>query len=277
MSIWRTVGGHPVCWVARSGDKLAAALPGVEFGQAALRRFQAMPDGCYANIIMGSSSENREELKAATLKGIRQRRYVSANLYDFYNEFPGSDDFECHQCSTLLVSLDSSWEPPDSKIRSEIRKSEREGASVRPFDIDRDFECFIKLVNLTSERQGIKRKYSDQFYRALAELAAKDKRVDWRWLDYQDQAVASHLNFVENDMLLNWQVLSDREFSFLKPNQLLLASAAREAIDLGLTKLNLGATPASVDSLLAYKKKWGGEMHHYRRFTCQNLLGKLVR
>ncbi len=277
LRLWDSVGGHPVCWVARVERKIVAALPGVEFGLSAVRRFQSMPDGCYGRLVGNHASSDFVSSGQAILQAIRKQRYVSSNIYDFYGDFPSSDEFDRQECVTLMVDIGPDWEPPDSKIRSEIRKSEREGATVRSFDSKRDFDGFVGLVNATSQRQGIKRKYDDQFYRALAKLAERDQRVRWYWLDYQDKSVASHINFVEHDMLVNWQVVSDREFSFLKPNQLLLATAVQKAVASGLTKLNLGATPIDAENLLAYKKKWGGSEYKYQRLTSQSILGKLVQ
>jgi CelD/BcsL family acetyltransferase involved in cellulose biosynthesis len=116
----------------------------------------------------------------------------------------------------------------------------------------------------TEKRHGRKPKYIRSFFTALFDLAQKDDRIDWTIVQVENRAAASHINLIDNDQLLNWQVYFDKDYSWLKPNQYLLVQAAQRAYTVGVTKLCLGATPDDADGVAAYKKKWGGQPHRYQ-------------
>ena len=61
----------------------------------------------------------------------------------------------------------------------------------------------------------------------------------------------------------------DKRFSFLKANQLITFTVARNMARQGLTVLNLGASPIDAESLDTYKQKWGGRPVEY---TCHERL-----
>ena len=275
-NLWITAKGTPVWWIAREADEVVAIMPGVEFGLKPVRRFQAMPDGCYSRLLVPGNMAVTDTVRNATYKAISQHGYTRCIVYDFHHEFDKISSSQRINCSTLVAEIDRDWEPPDAKIRSEIRKAEREGVVLAKFHAPTHMEKFIALADLTSQGHGVKRKYSDEFYANLAMLAENDNRVFWYWAEKDGAGVASHINFIDSEMLLNWQVVWDRARSGLKANQYLLQHAAREAVLFGATRLNFGATPVDAESLFSYKKKWGGVEYRYDCLVNNSGMGKLL-
>lgn len=275
--LWETMGGSVVCWRARLEGRTLAVLVGVEFGRGMLRRFQAMPDGCYMKIIFFDDTVNCDEITEGMLAAIGRFGYAKVFLNDYHAQLGSTGDFFKSEYHTTLVDISHpEWEPPDKKLRSEIRKAAREGVCVQPFDVEH-LDSFLTLVAQSEERHGRKPKYSESFYCALATLAVDDDRIQWLSVVHQDKLAASHIYFVEDNLLLNWQVYFDPAFSFLKPNQFITATIATRMADLGVTTLNLGASPDSAGGLRFYKQKWGGTEYRYNCLQKQSWLGKMLR
>ena len=92
----------------------------------------------------------------------------------------------------------------------------------------------------------------------------------------QEGIDAAYNHGVEGDMVINWQVFFDKQFSFLKPNQYMLYYAARYHAEKGIRFLNLGASPEGAESLDSYKKKWGGNEHRYNCNIYSSTIGRLL-
>ncbi len=276
--LWRAVGGRDIYWVVESGGKPIALLPSVEFGVGPARRLQVMPDGCYSRItIMSDSPPDRQKLAATLLSAMASAKYSRLWIYDYFREFADLEGFTKMECETTLVDISTpDWLPPDKKLQSEIRKAEREGVEAVELDINKHLDQFLHLMSHTEKRHGRRGKYRMAFFEALAELAQTDDRIYWPLIEAGGEAAASHIYFVEGDMVLNWQVYFDKRFSYLKPNQYLLYTTARRMASRGVGTLNLGASPDDADSLKAYKEKWGGTGYRYRCYHAQSGLGKIL-
>lgn len=275
--LWHTVGGKTVYWVAESGDTVVAFFPGVEFGSAPVRRFQAMPSGCYANLFFNTDDPAvRSRSVKSLMDSVAAARYVKVYLNDYYRSFDHHEAYLTEMCQCRLVDVTNpEWQPPDGELRREIRKAVRERIEIERFDAGKHFDGFLKLVRLSEERLRRKCNYSPAFFRALARLAETDGRVRWVWCEHQHRPVASHIMVVEGDCLLGWQQYYDREYSFLHPNKYIPFALARQASREGVPYLNLGATPADAKGVAAYKDKWGGRDYQYPCFYRKNWLGKL--
>ncbi len=277
--LWRAVGGTPVYWVVEDDDgDLAGFLPGVEFGLRGFRRFQAMPDGCYGGLHLSPGKpDDKEVIGRLLLDAIAGAGYLKAFVTDFYADFDRHGDFRAEKLRTTLVDIgDPGWQPPDKKLHQEIRKAEREGIVVERFDAQNHMKPFLGLVRETELRHDRKPRYPHRFYAALAELAARDDRVQWLWCEHDGRPAASHIFFMERNMIVNWQVYFDKTFSFLKPNQYTLYMMAKEASQKGIRFLNLGSSPPDAVGLQTYKGRWGGKVHEYCCLCRKSWLGKLL-
>jgi lipid II:glycine glycyltransferase (peptidoglycan interpeptide bridge formation enzyme) len=254
-----------------------AVLTAVEFGRRPVKRFQSMPDGLYARLVSLDDSYNLEDAAGLIVRALADGGYAKVFVNDFYGQFNMPTSFAASDYKTTLVDIsEARWQPPDKKVRSEIRKAEREGIEVLKFDAGRHFDRFWTLMKNTEERHLRRPKYPPDFFRALADLARHDDRVHWVYVESDGRAAASHIYLIENDMALNWQIYFDRDFTWLKPNQYLLYHTARMLSGRGVRTLNLGASPPTAEGLQTQKRKWGGRTYGYFCYTCQTGLGRLM-
>ncbi len=275
MNLWQSMSGNPVYWIVEENDNIVAVLPAVEFGAGKLKRIQALPDGCYSSIFTYDNIQV-DIYKNELLKAVLSYGYQKVYIYDFYNTIIEADGYEQLQCQTTLVDVTSpDWQPPDKKLQSEIRKAEREDVNIEKFNREKHFEQFIALMKQTEKRHDRTPKYYDTFFASLAELAESDKRIIWNWCEYEGKAVSSHINFVEQNQIINWQVYFDKQFSFLKANQKMLFELAKTAQNKSIQYLNLGASPIDTPTLSEYKNKWGGVTKEYFCYSHKSLLGKI--
>jgi hypothetical protein len=275
--LWRAQGGTPAIWQVCDHDKIIAALLGVEFRFSPLTRFQSMPDGLYARPwIDPAISSRRSDIFEALTRGISNHSYAKTYIADLDTELDPGKDWNRVECETTIVDIsDPTWEPPDATIRSEIRKAEREGIVVTPFDSSKHMTGFLRLMRQTESRHGRQPKYREQFYRELATLAQAEDRIQWIVAGRGDELAASHIYLLDRDTALYWQAHFDKKYSFLKPNQYMLAGMAAQLRPRGIRKLNLGSSSGGSESLQSYKEKWGGTIYSYPLHKRQSLLGKL--
>lgn len=260
LELWRAKGGRPVMWTVWTDGAPAAALPAVEYGRWPLTRLAALPDGFYPRLGVDPALGPRAPtLARALLDAVARHAYSRIHLFDFHGAMGAPAGYERRRLVTRVVELgDLSRWPPDAKLRSQIRKAEREGIEIVPYDPRRHRAGLLALVERTYLRHGLPPRYPPALYDALAALAARDPRVIWRWCEHRGEPVASHIYLVEGDMVLAWQSYFDKRFSFLKPNVAIRHRVALEAAGLGLARLNLGSTPPGAAGLAYFKGRWGG-------------------
>jgi len=271
------MGGRPVVWAAEADGRIAAVIPGVELGFGPLSRFASLPDGCYGGLFTAPGLPDPAAAGDALMGAIAAHGYARSHVFDAAGRLRLHRGFAPQPCETLLVAIDPDWVPPDPKLQSEIRKAEREGIHVERYDAARHEAGFLELVRATAARQGAKPRYRVRLWQKLAQLAATDARVHWRWCEHGGRPAAAHLYFVEGGTLVSWQDYSDRAFSFLKPNQYIRWQACRDAAREGIRILNLGATPDEARGVTFYKCRWGGEPRHYTAQVRWSGVGALVR
>lgn len=279
LDLYRTMGGRPIAWTIETDGALAAVLPGIEYGLGPVTRFASAPDGCYGGVFVDPRvNGDARRLAAALLDAVAARGYARAVMFDFYGSTQAHAGFVESRGETLVVELPSGdWEPPDPKLRSEIRKAGREGARVEAFDWARHHEGFLELVASTARRHGRPSRYRARFFQRLADLGARDPRVRFRMCTHDGRLAAAHVAFRERDALVSWQMYFDKQYSFAKPNQLMANELCREAAHEGVRQFNLGATPAHATGLQFYKSRWGGAPVTFPVRTRGSALGALLR
>ncbi len=277
-ALWRAKGGRAVAWLAEDAGRAVALVPGVEARGGPVSRFMSMPDGCYGGIFCDAEAAGeRPRIARALLEALVARGYAWTHLYDFYGSVPAAPRFTVLPRATTVVEIpDAAWQPPDSKLRSQIRKAEKEGIRVERFDWDSHHAAFLRLVRLAERHHGRPLRYPPAFFEALARLAAADDRVHWLWCARDGQAAASHIYFVEHGALQAWQTYFDRAFSFLKPNQYIRFALCRRFAGQGIRRLNLGCTPAGATGLARYKARWGGRPFLYNAYLHKAGLGRIL-
>ena len=278
MNLWSTMGGTPIYLVVEDEQRVVAGLPGVEFGLKMIKRFQAMPNGCYAHLLVDPDhAERRKDYGQAILDYLAESGYAKAYITDYYGHFATDERFHREPNATLLVDIrDPAWEPPDRKTRQQIRKGVREGRRIERFDWEQHHAKFMYLMHASANRLGREPSYTPAFFKALALLADNDNRIRWVWMEHDGKPVASSIFLAEGYQLLHWQVYFDDDFGHLQPNKLIPFLMAREWASQGGHYLNLGASPVDVPGVAEYKAKWGGESFAYDTLVRRSGIGRLA-
>lgn len=279
VELWRHAGGRPMAWIAEDAGRIAALLPGVEYGRGPWRRLASLPDGCYGGVRLdGALEAERPRFVTAILDAIARAAYAKACVFDFHRSLGAHSAFFSETETTRLAEIGvPGWQPPDAKLRSQVRKAGREGVRVEPFDASRHRDGLLSLVAGSARHHGRRQRHPAALYDALAALAARDPRVRWFWCERDGRPVATHVYFVECDALQAWQSHFDRTFSFLKPNQYIRHAACLAAARDGVRWLNLGCTPPEATGLAYYKARWGGTTVRYASWYRWRGLGALAR
>jgi hypothetical protein len=276
MDVWKALGGHEVFWIAEEEESITAVLAGVEFGRKPFARFQSMPDGLPSVFICPDNTNDRVHLASQILDGVSRHGYIKTFVTDFDNSLPPHSTFRGAGMTTHVVDItEPSYEPSDKTLMSEIRKAEREHTSVAPFNWSKHGSRFINLVTLSETRHGRLPKYPAPFFERLAVVAEHDDRIIWTWCEHEGKAVASHIYFIQGDNAINWQIYYDKDFPFLKANQLTTWRAIANLRAREVTRLNLGASPDEAEGLVAYKSKWNAVEYSYSILEKKSWLGKL--
>ena len=275
--LWASVGGTPVYWIGDENGKTLAILPGVEFGKGIFRRFQSMPNGCYTRFLCSEAEQDYSiDCSNQLVDSLIRAGYARVYINDFHNLIVNPGDYRVEQCATYLVDISSpDWEPPDSKLRQQIHKSQREGLQIVPFDASRYMHDFMELVRLHERRRKAASKYTRAFFEALAELSGKDDRIKWVWCAHDKKPVASSIFFREGNSIIHWQMYYDEAMSHFQATKLIPYLVAKEAQKKGIKKLNLGASPPEAEGAEFYKSKWGGEKYSYNCYIHKTFLGRL--
>ena len=276
--IWRTIGGNPVYWLAEESGEVVAVLPGVEFGRGRLRRFQSMPNGCYGRILYNTTKfANHSEISESIVNRILDEKYIKVFLMDFHKTIKCSGKFNIERYTVCLVDISApDWEPPDSKLRQQIRKGEKTKLTMETFNSSLHMNNFMHLVSLHARRRQTRVTYSQEFFEGLAAVAAQDSRVTWVWCEHEGRPVASHIFFIEGDSLMHWQMYYDEALSNLQATKFIPYSISKQSVRNGIKYLNLGLSPAGAGGAEFYKSRWGGRPYDYNCYVHKNLLGRLL-
>lgn len=281
VSLFETIGGRAVYFVAEETGIVVAAVPVIEFGSGVLARMQALPDGLFAPIWVSDEEQSRAgSIRSELVRQVMSMKYLRRYLTDYDNAFD-MNDCEMTVQTTSVIDLAVSaelggWAPPDKTLRAEIAKSEREGVKVSVFEPAGQMQAFLKLMEQTESRHGRFPKYRPAFWDALGLLAEKERRIRWFCVEHEHELAASHIYFLDRGIAFNWQVFYDKKHSALKANQAITYRAANEFGCEGITALNLGISPPDAEGLKSYKEKWGGREYQYRIFKKTSWLGKFV-
>jgi hypothetical protein len=278
IDVWEAENGKGVVWTVENNQDILAVIPGIEFGYKPFCRFQSMPDGCYGGIILNPNIEfNQNIIVNKLLKRILDYGYQKLYIHDFYDTIPPNDNYHAFVIQTRNIDLSKQSEVPlNKKLQSEIRKAKRENVIIEMFHREKHFDKFIALMKQTEKRHNREPKYSERFYEILADNAKDNDKIIWLWCEHEGHAVTSHINIIERNQCLNWQVFYDKKFSYLKANQLMLSHLIEEIKKRDIYLLNLGASPDDATGLINYKSKWGGEIKSYNCYYKKTWLGKLI-
>ncbi len=162
-----------------------------------------------------------------------------------------------HRKITVMLPLPSDREALlksfSSKLRSQLRRPEREGVAVRfgPEQIEPFFEVFSRHMRDLGTPT-----LPQSFFAAIARVFPEDSWFGCAWLDNRPIACGAGFRW-GNEFEMTW-ASSLSEFNRIAPNMLLYWSFLSRCIAEGVRTFNFGrCTPGS--GTHRFKQQWGGQ------------------
>lgn len=276
MHRWTHQGGKPVVWLAHESGNSIAAVAGVEFHPRPVRRFQSLPNNLAAATWVASGHGESGGI-AATLRAIRRASYSRAWITDYDNRLHPADHWQKRELYVWLATLTGpDWLPDDDALVRQVRAAERGEVQVVDFTWTQHSEPFLQLCRESESRQKRRLPYTMEFFRSLSENAGTDPSILWLAGIVDGKLAATQIYLVDRQVALYWQAFLDRDYARTRVSQLLIVTAARQLWPRGVTRLNLGLSPAGVESLEQYKARWGVTRHAYAEYHYRSWLGRFV-
>ncbi len=263
--------------------RIVAGLPAILTRRFGVSAFDSMPNHTYGSALFDSelSPESRDHFIGEVAAYLSERRFSRITITDFDGELRHDErlPLRCDRSFTHIIGIDSLDDfEPHRRVRRDLRTGSKADTEIAPIRDAVDIDEFYRLYVLTEHRHGRRRPlYRHGFFQALAEVMADSDMLYWPGLSVEGRMIASQINFIHSDTMINWRVVSDYEWRRYKPSQLLLYDAIEKAAAYGVTKINLGASPPDADGLIAYKERWGGAKVEFDIYSHRSRVRRWLR
>ncbi|HKS05746.1 MAG TPA: FemAB family XrtA/PEP-CTERM system-associated protein [Gemmatimonadaceae bacterium] len=255
---WRgvieSVFGHECSYlVARDGDTLCGVLPLVRVKSVVFGHYLvSMPFLNYggplgSDAAVGALVDHvsvRATKDRAKLLELRSRRELPIDLRASHRKITVVLD--------LAPTADATFKQFDAKLRSQVRRPQKEGVTVQfgRDQVDPFFHVFARhMRDLGTPTQ------SRRFFTAIADAFPEDALFACAYLRGQPVAAGCGFTF-GTEFEMTW-ASSLREFNRESPNMLLYWACIERAVERGLKTFNFGrCTPGS--GTHRFKMQWGG-------------------
>ena len=264
------------------GSRLIAGLPGVITRRFGVSSFDSMPNHTYGSALYadGISEGSEKEFAGHVAAYLNSRRFSRITIADFAGRLKnhGITRLQCDRSFTHIMTIDSMDDfEPHRRIKRDLRTGAKTETEIVPVRSRSDIDDFYRLYCLTEQRHGRRRPlYRRGFFHALADVMIDSDILYWPGLMAEGRMIASQINFIYGDTLINWRVVSDYEQRRYKPNQVLLYAAVEKAVAMGANRINLGASPPDAEGLIAYKERWGGMEVEFDIYSHRSRIRRLM-
>ena len=248
--------GHRTCYLMSldADGQVRGVLPLVFVGSLFFGRFLvSLPFINYGGILVDTAASQTSLLNAAVERAKELRvSYIELRhegLMDL--EWPAKQ----HKVSMRLElpnDVDELWSRFPSKLRSQIRRAQKEGMCVRVGG-DEILDDFYQVFSKNMRDLGTP-VYGRNFFAQISKTFAKNTRIVAVYL--QDRPLAAGFLYGFRRVLEIMSASSDRRYNRLAPNMLLYSSVLNYACQAGFRVFDFGrSTPGS--GTYAFKEQWG--------------------
>ncbi len=273
-SIWSEVlkkglGGQPLYFCLREGEKIVAGLPGILLN---FKIFKIL----YASIpyghLIGEKSYYPVFLELLEKK-FRKRGIDQVRLTDspFCKSYP-PESFSPISAKCTLLDLkrydkENIWQGYRGEVRRAIRKAQKHGFCVRRAEKRNEMEIFYQLYLSSMERNRAVAKYPRRWFDALYEVLIQQKKADVLFAIKDDKCAAGVVLIHSNSSIHYLHNGSSGAYLENRPNDLIIDYVIHWGVEQRKTTLDfMGSDPNDL-SLLRFKEKWGSHSMDLRTYV----------
>jgi FemAB-related protein (PEP-CTERM system-associated) len=261
---WRTVieeaFGHRTCYVFAKDEsgQVRGVMPLVMLSSRLFGKFfVSVPFVNYGGVV----GDNEETVTCLVNEGIAQAQAHGASHIEFRNHNPcGIHLPSSRRKVTMRLDLPRDfellWKAFPSKLRSQIRRAQRENMTVRFGGVE-CLDDFYAVFARCMRDLGTP-VYSKRFFRAICRHFPKESCISIVSCSGMPVA-AGFLYGFRSSLEIPWAA-SDKRFNRMAPNMLLYSSVLEYACREGFQIFDFGrSTPDS--GTYRFKQQWGGQPH----------------
>lgn len=236
------VGVLPVCiFKGLGGNKYICSLPFCDVGG-----------------VVADSNEIKKALIQYALKIVDQQGATSLEIRQRLNSLEYDAEMTDQKVSMMLDlpdTADSLFESFKSKLRSQIRKAEKNGLTFDFANDKKSIEDFYYVFTRNMHNLGSPT-HSKKWFHALRESYGKDFLVGRVW--FEDKIVGSGiLLFSGNNVCIPW-ASTLRDYNRLAPNMLLYWNLLSVSCERGCKQFDFGRSTFG-EGTYKFKQQWGAK------------------
>ena len=187
-----------------------------------------------------------------------------------FSELMAARGYDASQHTTSLVNLEQSaddiWNRFEGRARNMIRKAEKAGVEVSPYDGDSTLVGhYFNILNEIFQRSGTSSPHPESFFQAFAEMSLSDDRFVFLVARSEGSFVGGAMFLAADDRMTYLSGVTTLEGRKLAPNSLLIWHAMKVANSRRLRVFDLGGTGNS--SIDKFKASFGGTDSMSLRFV----------
>lgn len=264
-------------------NHLVAGLPAVVISRAGFKSFLSLPYGTYGSVLFETGMDNhkKQQFLDCVSDFIRERNFSLVEIIDFQASCRKLSiaGMEMTNCFTHILELKegNEYQPAEGRVERHIKSGQKKQVEIELVNDIHKLEEFYNLYLQTEERHGRTHPvYGKSFFESIYRIIGDSDSLYWTAAIYDNTMIASQINFIHADTLFYWQGVMDYGKREYKPAYLLMNNAINKAVDMGLKRVNLGASPQNADGLIDFKESWGAKRVEYIKYIKKSLLHRLV-
>jgi hypothetical protein len=255
-----TYGHKPICFVAKAGEEVRAMLPLVEVQSWLTGRRGVMVPFADFCPPMANDAVAYERVLAEVLKYAQQQKWKYVELRGGRKLMPKAQASVAYHAHILdlKVGSDELYENMEGRMRTAIRKAEREGVRVEVSNSVEAMQTYYELHCKTRRKHGVPPQPLAFFRNLHSQTIAKDTGIVVV-ARCQEAPIAAAV-FVHFGRHAVYKFSASNE-AYLKlcGNNMVLWEAIKWYANRGFSSMHFGRTSFGNDGLRKYKAGWGPE------------------
>jgi lipid II:glycine glycyltransferase (peptidoglycan interpeptide bridge formation enzyme) len=162
----------------------------------------------------------------------------------------------------LTAPLESIEANYDYSIRKNLRTATRSGVVVRDATSHEDVDLYYALTQAVADKYKRPPYPCELFHNIFQEMVLRgEAKLPLAFRG--DDPVSGALHVMTKSHVFNWLTASNPKHLECRPNEAVISSMIRWAVQRGSTVYNLGASPVDAEGLIRFKEKWGARRQGY--------------